>query len=218
MSNAVWRQGRQDRFERLRPAVRELTRQGGDRMLFRSAHIYCRACRLPDAWQRAAAAPAAQVDACRLVDAAAVNAAARRSSGRPPRSRPIPRQARGEAAAGLPPNLPNIWTSRFLRARRAAARAYGPGPTADAGETPVPGVGDRAVYDQSNDPKDRYKVEEIAVLRGKAVLVFSVTQDKSVPFVAKEMLWAKAPARLPGSLCISGGHAKLAANLVFGDT
>ena len=131
---------------------------------------------------------AAQVDACKLMDAAAVNAAAKAWFGATAAltlvAAPGPRGGTCEYYTDSPRHI----DLTIFYAPVANPGFYGLDLPAPKNETPVSGVGDRAVYDDSNDPGNRYKVEEIAVLKGKAVLVFSVTLDKSAAFVPKEKL------------------------------
>jgi hypothetical protein len=135
-----------------------------------------------------AAPPPAQVDACKLIDAAAVNSAAKAWLGATTALEGNSAPGARGGSCGFTTESPKHIDFTIFYAPAGNPEAYGLGSTAPPGETPVSGVGDKAVYDQSNDPKDRYKSEEIAVLKGRAVLVFSLTLDKSLAFVPKEKL------------------------------
>ena len=65
---------------------------------------------------------------------------------------------------------------------------YGLGQPTPPDETPVSGAGDRAVFDQEANPTNGLKTENLAILKGNAVLVLSVTIDEKLAFVAKEKL------------------------------
>ena len=65
---------------------------------------------------------------------------------------------------------------------------YGLGQPPPPNETPVSGVGDKAVFDQDANLANRYKTENLAILKGNAVLVLSLTLDQKLAFVAKEKL------------------------------
>jgi hypothetical protein len=133
-------------------------------------------------------ASAAQVDACKLMDAPAVNAAAKAWFGATAALTQVAAPGTRGGTCGYYTESPRHIDFTIFYAPAANPGAYGLSLPAPANETPVSAVGERAVYDQSNDPGDRYKVEELAVLKGKAVLVFSVTLDKSAAFVSKEKL------------------------------
>jgi len=154
-------------------------------MLIRSAPLFLG---LILAARMVSAAPAPQVDACKLIDVATANATAKAWFGATiaftASSAPGPR---GGTCDFSPDSPKHIDFSVFF-APVGNAAAYGLGPSAPPNETPVPGVGDRAVYDQSNDATLRYKNEDFAVLKGTAVMVISVTLDKGLGFVPKEKL------------------------------
>ena len=63
---------------------------------------------------------------------------------------------------------------------------YGLGQPTPAGETPVSGAGDREVFDQDAAPTNGLKTENLAVLKGNALLVLSVTLDQKRAFVGEE--------------------------------
>ncbi len=75
--------------------------------------------------------------------------------------------------------------NRFARARIDSLQVGHPTPPS---ETPVSGAGDKAVFDQDATPTNGLKTENLAVLKGNAVLVLSVTLDQKRAFVAKEKL------------------------------
>jgi hypothetical protein len=135
------------------------------------------------------AAGAAQVDACKLIDAVAVNSAAKAwfDAIVPLTLSSVP-GARGGTCGYTTESPKHIDFTFFYAPIVVDPGMYGLAQSAPKGETPVPGAGERAVYDDSTDPGGRFKMEEIAVLKGNAVLVFSLTLDKSVAFVPKEKL------------------------------
>jgi hypothetical protein len=136
----------------------------------------------------AGAVPPAQVDACKLIDVNAANAAAKVWFG-------TAITFTGSSATGVRGGTCDFSTDSPKHIDFSVFYApvgnpdfYGLGASRPPNETPVSGVGDRAVYDETNDAGSRYKNKDFAVLKGKAVLVISVTLDKSVPFVTKEKL------------------------------
>jgi hypothetical protein len=146
-----------------------------------------------------AAPPPAQVDACKMIDPASVNAAARIWFGLPVTLAQISSTGPRAATCDFQTDTPKHIDITIFYAPSANASMYGLGEPTSSDETPVSGAGDRAVFNQDASPTNGRKTENLAVLKGNAVLVPSVTIDEKLPFVAKEKLTDFAAKQLvPG--------------------
>jgi hypothetical protein len=156
-------------------------------MLFRSAGL------LFGLWMAAfipatAAPPPAQVDACNMIDLASINAAAKAWFGLPVT---LTQLSTPEARAGtcdFMTDKPEHIDISIFYAPFANASMYGLGQPTPPDETPVSGAGDRAVFNQDATPTNGRKTENLAVLKGNAVLVLAVTLDQKRAFITKEKL------------------------------
>lgn len=131
---------------------------------------------------------AAPVDACTLVDAAAINAAASAWFHTPLK---LQQSTVVDARAGtcfFQTESPKHINISFFYAPRANAPMYGFNRPLGPGDIAVPNLGNAAIYNTTNDPADRYKAESLAILKGAAVLVMDITTDKSLPPVGKDNL------------------------------
>jgi hypothetical protein len=135
-----------------------------------------------------AAPPPAQVDACKMIDLASVNAAARAWFGVPVTLAQVSATGARGGTCGFSTDTPKHIDITIFYAPSANASMYGLGQPTPPDETPVSGTGDRAVFDQDASSTNGLKTESLAVLKGNAVLVLSVTIDEKLAFVAKEKL------------------------------
>lgn len=135
-----------------------------------------------------AAPPPAQVDACKMIDPTSVNAAARAWFGLPVTLAQVSATGARGGTCGFTADTPKHIDITIFYAPSANASMYGLGQPTPSDETLVSGAGDRAVFDQDASPTNGLKTENLAVLKGNAVLVLSVTIDEKLAFVAKEKL------------------------------
>lgn len=135
-----------------------------------------------------AAPPSAPVDACKMIDPVAVASAAKAWFSVPVMlakdSAPGPRAGSCSFTTDSPQHI----DITIFYAPSANPSMYGLGQPPPPNETPVSGVGDKAVFDQDANLANRYKTENLAILKGNAVLVLSLTLDQKLAFVAKEKL------------------------------
>jgi hypothetical protein len=156
-------------------------------MLFRSAGLFL------GLWMAgfipaSAAPPPAQVDACKMLDPASANAAAKAWFGAPGTLAVVAAPGARGGSCGFQTETPKHIDITIFYAPSANASMYGLGQPTPSGETPVSGAGDKAVFDQDATPTNGRKTENLAILKGNAVLVLSVTIDQKLDFVAKEKL------------------------------
>lgn len=144
-----------------------------------------------------AAANAAQVDACKLIDTAAVNAAATAWFGVPLSLKPSPTPGAHGGTCDFETDSPKHIDFSIFYAPRANANMYGFNRPTPQGDVPVSHLGDAALFRQTSDPNDRYKSEDLAVLKGSAVIDLNITIDKGMPFIAKEKLAEFASKLVP---------------------
>ena len=136
-----------------------------------------------------AAPPPVHVDACKLVDLASVNAAAQAWFGFPVTLAQDSASGTGSGTCDFTTDKPRHIDISIFYAPSADASRYGLGQQPPPpNEIPVSGAGDRAVFDQDAGSAGRYKVENLSILKGHAVLVLCIMFDQKLAFVAKEKL------------------------------
>ena len=132
------------------------------------------------------ASGANQVDACKLIDDNTVNKAASAWFGMPIKLDVIPTPGPRGGTCGFETDNPKHIDITVFYAPRANPSFYGFSQPIPQDTVAVSNLGEAALFHQSSDPKDRYKSEDLAVLKGSAVLDFNITLDKGLPFVTKE--------------------------------
>lgn len=143
------------------------------------------------------ASSAPQIDACRLVDSASVNAVASAWFGMPLKFQISPAPGPRGGTCDFETDTPKHIDFTVFYAPRANASMYGFNRQTPQGMVTVNHLGDSALFRQSSDPSDRYKSEDLAVLKGTAVLDLNMTLDKGLPFVEKEKLVEFAAKLVP---------------------
>lgn len=137
------------------------------------------------------------IDACKLVDSGSVNAAVSAWFGMPLKlqasSVPGPRGGTCEFATDSPKHV----DFTIFYAPRANATMYGFNRPTPQGMVAVSHLGDAALFRQSSDPNDRYKSEDLAILKGTAVIDLNITEDKGLPSIGKEKLAEFAAKLVP---------------------
>jgi hypothetical protein len=156
-------------------------------MLFRSGGLLL-ALWIAGLTSATAAPPPAQVDACKMIDLSSINAAAKTWFGAPVTLAEISTPGARGGTCGFITDTPKHIDITIFYAPLANASMYGLGQPPPPDETPVSGAGDRAVFDQDANPTNGLKTENLAVLKGNAVVVLAVTLDQKLAFVAKEKL------------------------------
>lgn len=131
---------------------------------------------------------AAQVDACKFIDGGSVNNAATGWFGTPIKLEVISTPGPRAGTCGFATENPKHIDISIFYAPRANASMYGFNQPIPRDTVAMSHLGNAALFQQSSNPSDRYKSENLAVLKGSAVLVFDVTLDKGLPFVPKEKL------------------------------
>jgi hypothetical protein len=144
------------------------------------------ACFAAEATALPPAAP--QVDPCKQFDTSAVSAAVKAWFGPSVTLNVYPVAGHGSGTCGFSAETPKHFDITIFYAPVANVEMYGFHQPTPADNTPVAGLGDAALFEAKSNPGDRYKSENIAILKGRSVLVFDLTLDKSVAFVPKEKL------------------------------
>ena len=143
------------------------------------------------------ASGASQVDACKVVDPASVNAAVSEWFGTPVKLQVSSATGPRGGTCDFATNNPKHIDFSIFYAPRANASLYGFSQRTPEGMVAVSHLGDSALFRQSSDPTDRYKSEDLAILKGTAVLDFNIALDKELPFVPKEKLAEFASKLVP---------------------
>jgi hypothetical protein len=173
------------------PAMRTmLCRRKNSRMIYLSRTIFLSlvmaACFAATA--TAVPPPGPQVDPCKQFDTAAVSAAIKAWFGPSVALSVYPVPGRGSGTCCFSAETPRHLDITIFYAPVANVAMYGFHQPTPAGNTPVAGLGDAALFQEQSNPADRYKSENISILKGRAVLVFDLTVDKNVAFVPQEKL------------------------------
>jgi hypothetical protein len=159
-------------------------------MLYASRYIFVglamAACFAAEATAVPPVAP--QVDPCKQFDTSAVGTAVKVWFGPSVTLDVYPVAGRGSGTCGFSAETPKHFDITIFYAPVANVEMYGFHQPTPAGNTPVAGLGDAALFEEKSNPEDRYESENIAILKGRSVLVFDITMDKSVAFVPKEKL------------------------------
>ncbi|MFC5864424.1 hypothetical protein ACFPT7_19110 [Acidicapsa dinghuensis] len=129
----------------------------------------------------------ARIDACKKIDAAAVNAAASAWFGAPVTFTVNSAMGTTAGTCDYATQTPKHIEISIYYAPDVNVQMYGLGQNLQPGESLVTGVGDKAVFGLDNN-SGNYKSEKLSILKGKAVMVLTMTLDKKLPTVPKEKL------------------------------
>jgi hypothetical protein len=127
----------------------------------------------------------AKVDACKTLDLVTFNTIATEWFGVPitltMTSTPGPRAGTCDFSTELPKHI----DISVFYTPNGIPDNYGLGDTTPPKETLVDSVGDRAVYDFDTTPTNRYKLQNLSILSGKAIIVLSLAIDQKLPLVSR---------------------------------
>lgn len=129
-----------------------------------------------------------KIDACKKIDASAVNAAASAWFGAPVTFTVNSAMGTTAGTCDFMTEKPKHIEISIYYAPDVNVQTYGLGQNLKPGESLVAGVGDKAVFGTEDDSTTTAKSEKLSILKGKAVMILTLNLDRKLPNVPKEKL------------------------------